>query len=513
MIERKSLDDRTLLAIEPENLQPGATVVIESQFRTAATIPQDVFYVQQGYPVVRYEVEADTRGGWSIEPRMSGLTPTETGKDDVIRFVFENIPARQAAKSDYAPTPPRGIFALNYVAPGEASPFSTWNDVARWALDMFGMPGSRDLAEPGTTALPNVESAGEAARAFRYFAISLGTGAFVPRQPEVTAERRFGDCKDKALHMVDALEQQGLAAYPVLIVAPSDRFVPADLPGPFFFNHAIVAIPWEKHEVAADMTVVDHPELGRLRLFDATMSRHSATDTSVWYEGAAALVLHPGVQSLVYLPESDGSENRLERRHVWQLRESDAVNAVTETAAYGVFRGRLQSEYGTLLEGEPLREITRSRLSRLGLRTRSLEVRPVAPADDGAWSFRSSYRLPLALGQFEEVRALSIGRLRSVDTLPVPGDDDAPYLAFIGTWADRIEIDHVGVDYIGEPVGIDVENALGRVRAKTFEAEGVLTIQRELVLRSREPEVVTDANLEELRTALNEVNELVLPFE
>jgi len=74
----------------------------------------------------------------------------------------------------------------------------------------------------------------------RYVGIEIGSGGYVPRQPDIVVERGYGDCKDKALLMVAMLRHLGIEAAVALVNTRKGGFLDQRLPSPYAFNHAIV---------------------------------------------------------------------------------------------------------------------------------------------------------------------------------------------------------------------------------------------------------------------------------
>ena len=82
-----------------------------------------------------------------------------------------------------------------------------------------------------------------ARRQVRYVAVEVGIGGYRPHEPQQVIERLWGDCKDKALLLVDLLHEAGIEAYPALARLDPEGRVDRDFPSPFQFNHMIVAVP------------------------------------------------------------------------------------------------------------------------------------------------------------------------------------------------------------------------------------------------------------------------------
>jgi len=77
----------------------------------------------------------------------------------------------------------------------------------------------------------------------RYTGVQFGDAGIVPRAPHETLDRRFGDCKDKAVLLTALLRREGIPAYLALLnTGPGPEALP-ELPGLGLFDHAIVYVP------------------------------------------------------------------------------------------------------------------------------------------------------------------------------------------------------------------------------------------------------------------------------
>lgn len=76
----------------------------------------------------------------------------------------------------------------------------------------------------------------------RYAGDEVGLGGYIPRTPEMTLARRWGDCKDKALFLTVLLRAMGVEAYPVLTDLDNGYAIGSALPSPNAFDHAITVI-------------------------------------------------------------------------------------------------------------------------------------------------------------------------------------------------------------------------------------------------------------------------------
>ena len=131
--------------------------------------------------------------------------------------------------------------------------FSTtpdWGAVARWASPLY--PARFSDRERGRSlarklALDPADQSGSLIRAIafaqgevRYTGLDMGQNSHAPNAPELTLDRRFGDCKDKAVLLVALLAEAGIQAEPVLVNTMARGRVGEQLPSPLAFDHVVV---------------------------------------------------------------------------------------------------------------------------------------------------------------------------------------------------------------------------------------------------------------------------------
>ncbi len=80
----------------------------------------------------------------------------------------------------------------------------------------------------------------------RYTGLELGTGSIIPTSPEITLDRGFGDCKDKAVIVTAMMREAGYNAWVALLRAGTSTDVNPELPSLGGFNHAIVYVGGDK---------------------------------------------------------------------------------------------------------------------------------------------------------------------------------------------------------------------------------------------------------------------------
>ncbi|HEV7516160.1 MAG TPA: DUF3857 domain-containing protein, partial [Thermoanaerobaculia bacterium] len=209
-------------------------------------------------------------------------------------------------------------------------PISTWPGVGRWYQGLLaavphGAAPLRKKAEEIAGRIAGRRQKIEALAAFarkdvRYVAVEVGIGGYRPAAPEDVMTRRWGDCKDKSVLLVDLLQAAGVEAYPALVrLAPRGR-VDADFPATDEFNHVIVAV------VAAGLeTTPDDPVAGGFLFVDATATMGSAFWLPPAVEDQEALVVRGEHSLLVHTPMRPDRESRLLEVTLATTAEGDGV--------------------------------------------------------------------------------------------------------------------------------------------------------------------------------------------
>ena len=102
----------------------------------------------------------------------------------------------------------------------------------------------------------------------RYLGFENGLNSFKPSNPKDVFERRYGDCKDKALLLSALLQNQGIEANPILVNSTNGKTINQKLPSPFLFDHCIVQYK---------------TELGNYSYIDPTISDQGGSLQTTYY--------------------------------------------------------------------------------------------------------------------------------------------------------------------------------------------------------------------------------------
>jgi hypothetical protein len=88
----------------------------------------------------------------------------------------------------------------------------------------------------------------------RYLAFEEGMGGFIPRNPELVCNRRYGDCKDKSALLVSMLRRAGLKAHFTWIGSRQLPYAYSEVPLPVTDDHMICALELNGRFIFMDAT-------------------------------------------------------------------------------------------------------------------------------------------------------------------------------------------------------------------------------------------------------------------
>jgi len=168
------------------------------------------------------------------------------------------------------------------------SEYRNWNEVVNWGLDIFGhyqqpLPAAllAKIADWSKTSGDSTEEFITLAIRFvqdqvRYQGLEIGQNTHRPYSPEQVFQRRYGDCKDKALLLARILQQKGIEAYVALVNTDLRNGLKDVQPSAGAFNHAVTVVKMD----------------GRYKFIDPTISyqRGSATQMYTPAYGQALLI-------------------------------------------------------------------------------------------------------------------------------------------------------------------------------------------------------------------------------
>ena len=251
-LERQIYDGALSVVQFLEDVRVGD--VIEYSYTLRGTNPVfddhyvDAIATQWQVPVGRNRVRVlwPSNRTLQIKPHGSTLTPSIRKVGDQTEYVWDEMHVPAIVSEGDLPTWYQPFAWL------QLSEFTDWGDVARWSNHLNRRPAtlstelqekvnewraqSSDKEDQVLAALEFVEDD------IRYLGIELGASSHAPADPNVVAQRRFGDCKDKTLLLCSLLDALGIESHPALVSTWAQQTVEDWLPSPLCFNHTIAQV-------------------------------------------------------------------------------------------------------------------------------------------------------------------------------------------------------------------------------------------------------------------------------
>ncbi|MBD3393140.1 MAG: DUF3857 domain-containing protein [Chitinivibrionales bacterium] len=232
------------------------------------------------------------------------------------------------------------------------STFDGWGDITAWYLNVTEnkLEQTSELREIADSILAGAESAGEkvgrihgfVTGSIRYSFVPFRQSAWIPQPARAVLATKIGDCKDMSSLAKSLLDYAGIESDLVLVNTRDDNSLYPGYIGPNF-NHAIVSY------VAG----------GERRYLDMTDNNLSAHSLPKMDQGALALVIAEGNDSLIHLP-LDRSERRLTRRTIAsEVMPDGTLRREVTSLRTGIFAGHMRSVYRFLSASERTRTLQR----------------------------------------------------------------------------------------------------------------------------------------------------------
>ncbi|MGH9823780.1 MAG: transglutaminase-like domain-containing protein, partial [Blastocatellia bacterium] len=386
-------------------------------------------------------------------------------------------------------------FPSDIAKPLAGRTFNEWADVSRWLSELSDPQAVPDQAITAKaesltagmkTDFERIKAIGAYVQKIHYIAIQTGEGrggGYRPHPATVVFSKSYGDCKDKANLMRTMLKVIGIESFPVSIFSGDPFYVRKEWPSPQQFNHCIIAV-----KVGADTkgpSVIDHPSLGRLLIFDPTDEETPVGEVSEQLQGSYALIITREGGALVKMPQTPPEENL----HVCKVDASLAADgsigasvevkdqgwAATQARAY--FHQMPKVDYTKRIE----RWITRG--------ANGATVTSIEPADD-ADAHRFNLKVQFnALNYAQLMQGTLLVFKPSVvhnDDIPSLGDKERKYAVVLSPSAYKDEVKvklpaGFSVDELPDPVKLETE--FGEYSTSYQVKDGALVFSRTLIVR------------------------------
>jgi len=338
-----TLEDRSVFSQSDWAFQ-GSLPVISSRYNL--TLPQG------------WRAEAVTFNYSKIEPRVNGTSYT---------WELSNLPPvpEEPMSPSLGNLVPR--LAVSYFPPASTQTlsiktFQNWGEVATWmseledpqvVVDDALARKAYELTALAKTEFDKIRAIAQYVQNIQYISIQTGLGRGGGYRPHASNEvfaKSYGDCKDKANLMRAMLKVVGITAIPVSIYAGDPTYVRATWPSPQQFNHCIIAVKISDQTQAS--TVIQHPTLGRLLIFDPTDQETPIGDLPFHLQGSLALIDAKNETDLVKMPITPPEMNQLERTANLELQPNGAIAGLIMEKAKGQTAATFRTEFRRLSKPE-----------------------------------------------------------------------------------------------------------------------------------------------------------------
>ena len=403
-----------------DDADTGAVFGYQSTTEERSIFSQDVWAFQSRLPVLSSRYVLTLPAGWaakSVTFNHAPITPAVTGS--TYTWELGNLPpiAPEPNSPRVSSLAPR--IAVSFYSPADKpsanfKTFTTWAQVSYWLSELSDPQSApndaiaektRQLTANAKTELDKIRAIAAYVQSTRYIAIAIGVkrgGGMRPRTAAEVFAKNYGDCKDKANLMRAMLKVLNITSYPVVIYSGDPDYVRDEWASPHQFNHCIIAIKVSDETQTA--TVVTHPSLGRLLMFDATDDDTLIGDLPDHEQGSWALIVAGDQGSLVRMPVTPVENNFLERHIDADLSADGSLTASVQEKANGrwasgyrgEFRRTSRDDYQKVIEGWVSAGATAAKINK---------VEPRDDATAGHFNLNVDFTAP-AYGQLMQDRLL-----------------------------------------------------------------------------------------------------------
>jgi len=511
------LSTRKARVVRPPALDPGATVICESEESMAPWKQETIWGIQSQVPVVFEALEVDLPAGRPYAAswhRFSPVAPLQVSTNSW-RWEIKDEP-KLDLRDVKASLEWEALAARMSVTWGEAAlsgKENEWRAYGQWFTDL---EADRSKPTPEISAKAQELVAGAPdfytklkriteyiQKNIQYFVIERGIGGMQAHFAGDIFRNRYGDCKDKTALLIAMLRAVAIKAFNVPV---DDRrgFVDPDAPSSYG-NHMITAI-----EVPADvndprlMAIVKANDGKRYLIFDPTNERTPVGNLPDYEQGSYGLLAAGAASQLIALPVLQPEANGKERKGTFTLAANGALTGSVETISIGPLGARLRLEAKEMTEKEQRDELEKSVAQDL----------PGVVLDNYKYTQPADLVKPLELDyqvtvpQYaHQAGPLLLVRPRVVGDDAVPFDDKPRTypidLTATGRWRDTFDIalpPGYAVDETPDPVDINLDFASYHSAAS---AKGnLLHYEREYVVRQVELPPDRAADFRKLESAI-----------
>ena len=471
-----------------DDAEEGDVFGYETVTEERTVFSQFQYSFQDDLPTISSKFNLNLPSGWraesvtlnkqKVEPVVSGTSYT---------WELRDLPpiADEAQSPSWSSLAPRLAVSF-YPAVATATQiktFSNWSDVARWMAEIEdpqmtvddALAGkAQELAAGAKTEFEKIQAIAHYVQQIQYISVQVGLGkggGYVPHSATEVFAKSYGDCKDKANLMRAMLSVLKVKSYMVSITADDPEYVRPEWASPHQFNHCIIAVKIGDETKAP--SVITHPVLGRLLIFDATDPYTPLGDLPEEEQGSYALIDERDSGSLVRMPVIPAELNRLDRNINIALDATGGINGTinektTGQSAVGErtrFRSLSVADYNRMIEGWVSRGATGSKVSK---------VTPKDTHHEGKFDLDVDFSAPayaqIMQGRLMVFKPAVIGRLDRLSF--TEGKRNHPYLVDATSYTESVKIKLPAGFIVDEmPEATQIQTEFGKYSAK-YEVSG-----------------------------------------
>lgn len=383
-------DEYRVKSIDGSNDADAGTVFgYQSISEERPLFSQDVWPFQNRLPSLVSRYSLALPNGW----RATSVTFNHNKLDPIVSGSTYTWELRDLAPIKSEPASPKvsnlaAWIAVNYFVADSGSSatartFETWVQVSRWATELHdpqAVPDesvaakARELTVNSKTELNRIRTIAQFVQRLRYISIDIGVGrgnGYRPHAASQVLAKAYGDCKDKANLMRAMLKAVNITAYPIAIYSGDSTHVREEWASPRQFNHCIIAV--KVSDETQSPTVIQHPTLGRLLIFDATDEHTTVGDLPDDEQGSFALIIAGDSGTLTRMPTMPPESSQLDRHADVILSPEGDITATVKERSTGqtavnerrAFRTLSGPDYKQMIEAWLARGATTAQVSRV----------------------------------------------------------------------------------------------------------------------------------------------------
>src|SRR6266849_696221 len=343
-------DYRERVILAAQDADPGSVFAFEAVSEDKSIFTQWLWEFQDRLPALTSRFVLSLPAGWRAETvTFNAETVRPLITEGTYTWELKNLPflEREPASPEIGALAP--WLGVSFIAPDgsrSAGPsFTSWADVSRFQTGVADgqqttndarMEKSRSLVAGSAAEFDRIAQIARYVQGVKYIAISTRLGRGGGYRPHPAAEvftKSYGDCKDKANLMRTMLKIASIPSYLVAIYSGARTHVREAWPSPWQFNHMILAVKVSPQTVAP--SVIEHPQLGRLMIFDPTDEMTPPGYLPDYEQDSLALVLAGDSGALLRMPVTPPSANRVEREADVTLDAEGSISARAREHSYG----------------------------------------------------------------------------------------------------------------------------------------------------------------------------------